>query len=160
MFEIALPFLRTPYNYDRNGAGDESGLDCSVEKSLTQQSFAEECDINTIVRRFGLSGELPVNQRAPTYGDFTGVSDYKSALEAVMAAEDAFMQLPAHVRARFENDPQAFVAFCSDEKNREEAIKLGLVVPQAAALAATAPAAAPVATPPSPAPADVTTASK
>ena len=120
------PFLRTPYNYDTAQASDESALECK-DPSLAQQHAAEECDINTIVRRFGLTGQLPENVRMPQYGDFSDATDYHTALNAVIAANESFMQLPADVRTRFNNDPGAFVDFCSDENNRAEAVKLGLV---------------------------------
>lgn len=120
-------FLRTPYNYDTNEASDQSGLVCP-EESLAQQHAKEESDINTIVRRFGLTGELPNNVRVPQYGDFTAATDYHTSMNAVLAANSAFMQLPADVRTRFNNDPGAFVDFCADEKNRDEAKKLGLIV--------------------------------
>lgn len=45
------------------------------------------------------------------------------------------MDLPAKVRSRFENDPQKFLEFCSDPKNRDEAVSLGLIM--------SAPASAP-----------------
>lgn len=106
---------------------DATGLDCSVEPSLAKQSFAEECDINTIVRRFGISGELPENVRMPTFGDYTDVVDFKTAMDAMALAHEAFDAMPAEVRYRFKNSPQEFVEFCSDEKNRDEAVKLGLV---------------------------------
>lgn len=140
-------FLRTAYNYDMNKAGDESGLACQ-DLSLAKQSFAEECDINTIVRRFGVTGELPVGVRAPTYGDFTGIFDFRTAMSAIAQAGEAFDEMPAEVRARFHNDPAEFVDFCSNEANRDEAIRLGLVLPKAATLAAEAPSApaAPAAT--------------
>lgn len=128
--KIVPPFVRSAYNYDTEAASDESGLECK-DVSLAKQAFAEECDINTIVRRFGLTGELPQGLRAPVYADFDDVVDYRTALHSVMAAEAAFMELPADVRARFQNDPQQFVAFCSDERNRAEAEKLGLIVPKA-----------------------------
>lgn len=120
------PFVRSPYNYDVDQASDESGLKCG-DVSLAVQDQRDEVDINTIVRRFGLTGQLPDNVSAPTYGDFTGVHDYHSAMNAVAKANEAFEEMPAEVRARFQNDPAAFVAFCSDDKNREEAVKLGLV---------------------------------
>ena len=75
-------FVRSPYNYDAELVSDETGLDC-LDVSLTKQSFVEECDINTIVRRFGLTGELPDGVRAPTFGDFTEVVDFKTACDAV-----------------------------------------------------------------------------
>lgn len=119
-----------PFNYDTNKAGDESGIDCSVEPSLTKQSFAEEVDINTIVKRFGLTGQLPENVAVPQYADFDQVVDYHSAMLQVRAAQEAFMKMPAHVRARFNHDAGALVDFVSDERNRAEAERLGLVVPK------------------------------
>lgn len=125
--EIKVPFVRSAYNYDRDAASDESGLMCS-DPSLAQQQFREESDINTIVKRFNLTGQLPEQVSMPTYGDFDVVVDYKSALDAVIAADAAFMALPAHIRARFDNDAGAYVDFCSDlSKNAEEAVKLGLL---------------------------------
>lgn len=133
---INVPFLRSPYNYDRNAAGDESGIDClfdrdtgAVTPSLAQQQFAEEVDINTIVRRFGISGQLPQNVRAPTFGDFENIPNYHDAMNAIRQADESFAAMPAEVRYRFHNDPGRFVEFVSDENNRAEAIKLGLVVP-------------------------------
>lgn len=120
-------FLRTPYNYDTMEVSNETGLSC-LDDSLAQQHARDECDINTIVRRFGLTGELPSGVRAPQYGDFTEATDYHTAMNAVIAANNSFMQLPAEVRARFNNDAGAFVDFCSDDKNRAEAKALGLIV--------------------------------
>jgi len=37
------------------------------------------------------------------------------------------MELPAKMRARFHNDPQELLEFISNEENRAEAEKLGLV---------------------------------
>lgn len=124
-------FLRTPYNYDVDAVSDLTGLECK-EPSLAQQHLKEECDINFIVERFGVTGQLPVAPvNTPTYGDFTGIGDYRQALDAVMAADDAFMQLSAKVRERFNNDPAELVDFVSDSRNRSEAIELGLIPPPA-----------------------------
>jgi len=126
MKERKLPFLRTPYNYDADKVSDETGLSCP-EPTLAQQNFKDETDINYIVRQFGLTGELPGKPLSPQYGDFTGVLDYHSAVNAVLAAEDSFMELPAQMRSRFDNDPAKLIDFLNNEENREEAIKLGLV---------------------------------
>lgn len=119
-------FARTPYNYDRNKASVESGLKC-LDPTRTQQQFKDEVDINTIAKNFGITGRMPVNVRMPTFGDFEDVVDYQTALNAARRASQSFMAMPAEVRARFENNPQRFLEFCSDPNNREEAIKLGLV---------------------------------
>lgn len=126
---ISAPFVRNPYNYDTSKAGDESALKC-LDPSLADDSQREESDINTIVRRFGLLGELPQGLHAPTYDDFVGVKDFKSAMDVIARSRESFEELPAEVRYRFKNDPQAFVEFCSLEANRPEAEKLGLVFPK------------------------------
>lgn len=121
-------FVRSAYNYDMDFASEASGLRCE-DPSLALQSAVEESDINTIVRRFGLTGQLPTDVAVPQFVDFEDVFDFQSAMNTVIAAEKAFMQLPADVRKRFNNDPQEIVAFVSDERNRDEAKKLGLLMP-------------------------------
>ena len=119
-------FLRTPYNYDTDAASNESGLACE-EPSLAQQHFKEECDINVILQKFNITGLLPQSPLSPRYGDFTGISDYHTALNRVFAAQDEFEALPAQIRARFDNDPAKLIEFLEDENNRPEAEELGLV---------------------------------
>lgn len=123
---IRKVFVRSAYNYDADLVSDETGLKCE-DPSLAQQHMKEEADINTIVKRFGLTGEVPTGMRLPTYGDFTGIADYQTALHQVKAAQESFMSLPADVRQKFGNDPGAFVDFCSDEKNREALVQMGLI---------------------------------
>lgn len=119
-------FVRRPYNYDMGEASRQSGLSCP-EPTKTDQSFKEEVDILTIVKRFGLTGQLPQAIKLPTYGDFTGIFDFQSAQNAIRAAQESFMALPYELRARFHNDPQELLEFMEKEENRPEAEKLGLV---------------------------------
>lgn len=107
----------------------ETGLVCSEDDDMAQQQFKEEVDINTIVRRFGLTGQLPENLRMPVSGDFTAVTDFQTAMQTVRQAQEEFLRVPAEIRARFANDPGQFMAFLEDERNKDEAIKLGLVNP-------------------------------
>lgn len=126
MTKVSLPFVRSAYNYNRDEASDESALECP-EPSLTKQEFVEECDINVIIKRFGLGMELPENARVPVNSEFEEVFDFQSAMNAVVNAREQFMLFPAHVRARFHNDPAEMIDFVSNAENRDEAIKLGLV---------------------------------
>lgn len=127
--ELAAKFVRSANNYDTDLVSEATGLYCE-DPSLADQSQCEECDINTIVRRFGLSGHMPQVRKLPEYGDYTGIDDFKSALEAVQAARDDFMSYPAALRYRFNNDPQEFLEFCCDARNLPEMRKLGLAVPE------------------------------
>lgn len=124
-------FLRTPYNYDKDAATNESGLHCE-DASLAQQHFKEECDINTILEKFNITGLLPQQTLSPRYGDFSGIGDYHTALNRVIAAQDEFEALPAPIRARFDNDPEKLIEFLENSENRPEAEALGLVEKAAA----------------------------
>ena len=124
--DIQIPFFRTAYNYDTDEASNASAIHFP-EPTLCVQSQAEDTDINTIVRRFGLTGELPQGVRSPTYGDFVGTTDYTTALALIQEADEAFYSMPADVRSRFNNQPAAFLDFIDNPLNHDEAISLGLV---------------------------------
>jgi len=118
--------VKNPITYDRDKNSADSTFVFS-KPSLAKQSFRDECDINNILRQFNVTGQLPVGSVQPQYGDFSGITDYQSALNAVMAAQDSFLQLPAKVRAKFDNDPALFLEFASDEANKDEMKALGLL---------------------------------
>lgn len=119
-------FLRSLNNYDRDEASDLHGLKCE-DPTLTEQSFAEECDINFIAERYGLTGTAPQLTKLPAYGDYEGIFDYQTAMNTLVAAREQFMTLPAKLRARFGNNPQTFLEWSTDDNNYDEAIKLGLL---------------------------------
>lgn len=137
---IQTPFVRSPYNYDMMEASNEAGIDCP-EPTLTQQHMKDECDINVLVDRFVVTGDMPQRTMPPLQGDFTEIPSYQEALNLMRAADLAFMALPAKIRNQFENDPGQFVEFCSNELNREELKKMGLLRPEEPAPAPPAPPA-------------------
>lgn len=100
-------------------------LDCSGSDDKAKQSFKDECDVNTIVRRYEMGGELPEFRGEPLYADVSGI-EFQAMMDVVASAQAAFEALPAEVRRRFGNDPREFVAFVGDPSNRAEARKLGL----------------------------------
>ena len=96
------------------------------EESRTKQAFADECDINQIMARYEKTGVVDhVKLSGAHYGDFPQIS-YHESLNAVIAAQEAFMALPARIRAKFGNDPGAFVDFATDPDNADEMRKMGL----------------------------------
>lgn len=128
-------FLRTAYNYDMDSASLETALVCDDE-TRTQQQFKEECDINTIVERFGITGELPQNVRVPLQEEFLETFDYQTSLNKLIEADEAFMQYPANVRAEFQNDAGKFVEYVSDpnpdDEKKAKLKKWGLLRPETA----------------------------
>lgn len=108
------PSVRTPTSFPKG--------------TRTKQSFQAECDINNIMAKYAKTGVLEHTRNVQgAYGDFSDVPDFQEARNRLIAAEQAFMALPAAVRKRFDNDPEQLVAFIADDKNYDEALKLGLV---------------------------------
>lgn len=118
-------YLKMAYD-NHEEASLMTSLECK-DPTLAQQQFKEECDINTIVDRFGLTGEMPQVLNFPQYGDFTGIFDYQTAMNLVVSGREEFMKLPAKLRARFHNDPAELLDFLAEDDNKDEAVKLGLV---------------------------------
>jgi hypothetical protein len=113
--------------YDADLHSDEHGY-YSELPPLTEGSHAPQCDINYIVAQ-AARGVTEFNSPAvpPQYGDFTGVSDFQTALHQVRQAHDHFMTLPAELRREFDNDPGQLLGFLGDPNNRQRAIELGLI---------------------------------
>lgn len=99
--------------------------------SLVQRHFQDECDVNLIVDRYVKTGVFDhVNETPPSYGDVSEVpTDLMASYEAVFAAEQAFMNLPSGLRKSLDNDPARLGAWLQDEKNRDDAVKYGLLAP-------------------------------
>lgn len=106
-------------------------LDCSDEPVLTVQSAKEDADINQIVRRFGLNGELPQARYPASFGDFSSEESFHEAVSRVVSARASFLELPAGVRSAFGNDPGALIgaleAAESQPAVRARLVELGLV---------------------------------
>lgn len=105
-----------------------------VLPSMTRQEFAEECDLNQIMKRYEKTGMLPVNaQSEPRYIDFTqSPADLQEAMRVMIEAEAAFMSLPASVRKEFDNDAMRFVEFAEDGDNLGKLREWGLAPPEKA----------------------------
>lgn len=96
-----------------------------------EQSHRDRCNINTIMRKAHETGFVPTSNTPAHYGDFTNVSDYQTARNRILEADQAFAALPAHIRKRFDNDPSNLIAFIEDENNLQEARELGIVAKEA-----------------------------
>jgi len=93
----------------------------------TKQSFAEESNINLIMAKYEKTGMLDhLNTHRGDYANFIGAEDYHTSMNLIREAGEAFMTIPAGVRARFDNDPARFLAFVQNEKNLDEMIEMGL----------------------------------
>lgn len=94
------------------------------QKTMTDQSFKEESDINNVLRRGGV---IPPDPNQLNFLDLSNVDDYHSAVNLVMQVNDIFDDLPSKVRDRFRNDPEEVLKFIEDPNNKAEAAELGLI---------------------------------
>ena len=100
--------------------------------SRVQPQFQTESDINVVMKQFERTGMLPQGRTDPPhYGDFTGFSDYHQSMNQIMQAQAGFMELPAAVRLRFNNDPGEFIEFAQNTDNFDEMVEMGLATPDA-----------------------------
>lgn len=145
-----IPLGASLRSYDRKAVSNVVSTNTGLT-TRTQQHLRDEVDINTIVRRFGITREMPSGIPGGVYGDFTGVEDFESALAAISRARDGFMALPPEVRERFDNDPGQLIEFARGA-TEEQLRSLVPVAPVAPPVAPVAPVAAvppvPAAVPP------------
>lgn len=96
----------------------------------TKQSCKDECDIHKILSQYKKTGILThINSARPNYTDLPSSSDYQTALNTIIEAENCFSDLPAVVRDRFGNDPETFLKAFGDPKMADELRELGLLRP-------------------------------
>lgn len=108
------------------------GIIFPVESLVTDQSFKDESDINTIMQRYQSTGEMPyLNEGTAQWLDATG-HDFQAHMDFVLDAQQLFDELPSAIRDRFGNDPAAFLNFTSDPDNTVEIAKMGLLTPETA----------------------------
>lgn len=113
-----------PFHHDR--ARSKLFSTHNAEPSLTQQSDLNDSDINVLMARHAVTGQIPQLIQQGQYGDFTEITDYRQAQDAILAANQAFADVPAKLRERFDNDPAKFFDFVNDPDNLPEMRKLGL----------------------------------
>lgn len=101
-------------------------VDFSKEKSIVKKEFQDQTNINSMLKRFKVTGQIPVNKNMPQYGDVSGVKSFHDAHEVVQQAYDSFDTLPSAIRKRFGNDPLSIIEFLDNPSNLEESYSLGL----------------------------------
>lgn len=130
------PDNRTPLTEPgRFYAGYTEKLDvvivCDPDDDHTDQSFADESDINSIMARYQSTGEMPIlNEREGQWLDTTGM-DFQRHMDYIISAQELFQELPSAIRDRFNNDPATFLDFTGNDANKREMAQMGLLSPEA-----------------------------
>lgn len=124
---VSAPVVVSPPH--RPECGDISFIG---DPGLTKQQFLDECDVNKIIVRCIRQGvPLPSQEAQAVFADVSKVVCFSDAMMRLRAADEAFNALPSALRARFGWDASALVAFVSDDRNYDEAVKLGILAPKA-----------------------------
>lgn len=97
-------------------------------ESMTKQSFAEACDINTIMSRYQKTGVIDhYATYGEQYGELSGDS-FTDMMFKVVRAQDMFDDLPSAAREYFDHDPAKFLDYVSGENvDPNQLAELGLM---------------------------------
>lgn len=107
-----------------------------VGQTPAQQQFKDDCDINSIMKRFQKTGAIDhVAQHQPQYGVHTPQSLHE-AMNIVAQADSMFNDLPSSLRRRFNGSAAELLEFVQDPANESEAETLGLALSDDAQLRA------------------------
>ena len=104
-----------------------------TEPSMTQQHFKDETMIDNILQKYAETGFLtdPFSPKRPIqFGDFSDVTDFQTAQNAVARATEYFESLPSRVRLSFNNSPSEFLNALNDPEQRSKLEELGFVAPE------------------------------
>ena len=113
----------------------------TVGESMTQEQFAEESEINNIIRSHDRNGVIEhINRGNAIYGDFSNITDFSEALDQIREAQNEFQQIPSEIREKFQNDAGQFFKFASNPDNIQELRNLGLANPEPSVAMPTEPA--------------------
>ncbi len=97
------------------------------EEVRVKQSETDACDINKLMERYRNGGELQhINKAQAQYGDFSSGQSFTDAYTAIAKAENAFAELPAHIRDKMGNDPEVFLYKMEDPAFQKEMSDLGV----------------------------------
>lgn len=102
---------------------------CTAEEDMAVQGDKDEADINVMLKRFAVTGQIKTVNRQALFGDFSQVTDLQTALNVARAAQEEWLKLPSDLRWELHQDPARLEAWLSEEANRPLAEKLGLLDP-------------------------------
>nr|UXQ87943.1 MAG: internal scaffolding protein [Microvirus sp.] len=105
------------------------GLSSAGLISRTQTHFADECDINQIVKRYQDHQILDHLQTTQAQYGYAPAISFTEAMQTVALANEKFMELPSEIRKAFNNDTANFLDAADDPTQRPKFEQLGLLEP-------------------------------
>lgn len=85
--------------------------------TMTDQAGANETNINVIIGRYGITGQIPGGSREPMYGDFSHLPDnLRDFIETARSYEERRKELPEALRNM---DAEELMALTPNELTRK-----------------------------------------
>lgn len=118
-----MPKFYTSFNRPPRVASHAGG------KSMTQQQFAQECDINYIVKRAQRTGTIPALPTQEMLFGTLSEDTFKQRMDQMAEIKSYFECLPSEIRLHYHNSVNEFIALMNTEEGIEEGRKLGIISP-------------------------------
>lgn len=106
--DVILAEIRDQFEgqWEQDGVSIATGLFCPESEDVTRQEFAEETDINKILKKFGGA----FDSRPVSYGEYDFDVDLQEGIASIRAAQASWLRLPAEIRRRYPSWPQFLAA--------------------------------------------------
>lgn len=108
-------------------------ISTSTEPSLTDESFADECNISLMIERYKVS-KIPPRTVNVSYGYSPSPDDFQNAQYLMAEVKTNFESLPSKIREEFGYDVQKYLAYIGDRDNLKDCYERGLVDPSSVKL--------------------------
>lgn len=99
------------------------------EKTFVEQSHIKEVEINSIVKKHGVSRLALTREAMELRFDDVTTNDFQEAMNLIKRGNDVFQQLSSQERAEFNNSPEQYLDYVHNPENREALIERGWMNP-------------------------------
>lgn len=104
-------------------------VDCSGDPMITRQEERDKADVNRVVAAYQSSGRLP-DMRLPVSGDVDFDMDLLGAYQARHAVQQAWLDLPVHLRERYASPEALLTAAAQMQLDLSEPVSAPVVPPE------------------------------
>lgn len=99
-----------------------------LEKCLVEQHHTDDTLVQNILKKYDQTGIwYHTNQMRATYQDNTIFNEYQDMFDKIKAADEHFANIPAEIRAKFDNDTGKYLEFVNNDDNIEAMYEMGIL---------------------------------
>lgn len=117
-----MPSFKTAYTTTKRV------ITTSKNPSLTDESYADECNISMMIEKYRVS-KIPPRTIDVSYGHSPTIEDFQNAQYLLAEVKSNFEGLPSSIRDEFKNDVQNYLEYIGDKANLKDCYERGLIDP-------------------------------